>query len=168
VHAAGSGSELGVPACIGTQRRGLSRRNRKKAHGHRGIPGRPADGPVAGAGRVLRPMAMSPALVPAAYHRPAPGSGDIPIPHDGQLHVSDPSPVGLAHDRLPMEKDGDTVVAQAGEATPADNILTTPPSHLADIPPPPTAVAYPAALSANNPVVSHISLSTRRSWVAGN
>ena len=157
--AAGGRSILGIPV--------WSLCDRRQANGHRGIPGRPAGGSVTGPGRGWRPMAMGPALVPAAYHRPAPGSGDIPIPHDGQLHVSRPCPMGLAHDRLSMEEDGDAVVAQEGKPTAADDVLTASPSDLADVPPPTTAVACPAALSANNPVVSHISLSTRRRWAAG-
>ena len=110
-------------------------------------------------------MTVGPALVPAAYHRRAPGSGDIPIPHDGQLHV--PQPMGLAQDRFPVEEDGDAVVAQQRKATAADHIFPASPGYFADIPPPTTAVACTVALSANDRAVSHISLSTRRSWAAG-
>jgi hypothetical protein len=165
VDAAVGGSSLGIVVEDQICGRNLARHNRKKAHDHRGIPRRPADRSIAGPDGSSWSVAMGPAPVPAAYHRPAPGSGDIPIPHDGQLHVS--HPMGLAQDGLSVKEDGDAVVAQERKATAADHILTASPSYLADIPPPTTAVARTVPLPANDRAVSHISLSTRRSWVAG-
>jgi hypothetical protein len=110
-------------------------------------------------------MAMRFPLVTSPYHRITLGSGDMSVPQSCQPHMSDR--LGLAVNGLTVEEHVDAVLAQTPKAAAGYEGAAATSTDRPDIPPPATAMAHAVTLSANNRAVSHISLSTRRSWAAG-
>jgi hypothetical protein len=89
------------------------------------------------------------------YHRG--WSGDIAVPNDGQLDVTDPGVV--PESGLAVEQGGDALVTEATEGTAGGQVLAVPSTDLADHPSPSAAMADTGSLMTKIAAVSHFSLS---------